>query len=103
MVSTKFTTIIQKNLKDIHPHRILAIKSWKKRVNKVKIQCETSQITNYLKRYLLKNISKIPESNIIIIHSYKFFKKPRTIIYLKVHFLEKQYLVGIQHLELVVN
>lgn len=50
------------NLKKIPSHRILAInRAEKEGIIKVKIQCETYEITNYLKRHVLKNISKIPE------------------------------------------
>lgn len=50
------------NLKKIPSHRILAInRAEKEGIIKVKIQCEASEITNYLKRHVLKNISKIPE------------------------------------------
>lgn len=50
------------NIKNIPPHRILAInRAEKEGVIKGKIVCDSDEITKYLNRHVLKNISKIPE------------------------------------------
>lgn len=50
------------NIKKIPPHRILAInRAEKEGVIKGKIVCDSDEITKYLNRHVLKNISKIPE------------------------------------------
>lgn len=50
------------DLKRIPPHRILAInRAEKEGVIKGKIVCDVDEITRYLNRHMLKNISKIPE------------------------------------------
>ncbi len=50
------------NIKKIPPHRILAInRAEKEGVIKGKIVCDSDEITKYLNRHVLKNVSKIPE------------------------------------------
>ena len=50
------------NLKKIPPHRILAInRAEKEGVIRAKVTVDASEITKYLNRHVLKNISKIPE------------------------------------------
>ncbi len=50
------------NIKKIPPHRILAInRAEKEGVIKGKITCDSDEITEYLNRHILKNVSKIPE------------------------------------------
>ena len=50
------------DIKRIPPHRILAInRAEKEGVVKAKIECDTEDAINYLKRHTLKNKSKIPE------------------------------------------
>ena len=50
------------NIKKIPPHRILAInRAENEGVIKGKIVCDSDEITKYLNRHVLKNVSKIPE------------------------------------------
>ncbi len=50
------------DIRRIPPHRILAInRAEKEGVIKAKIECDTKDAVNYLKRHTLKNKSKIPE------------------------------------------
>ena len=50
------------NIKKIPPHRILAInRAENEGVIKGKIVCDSDEITKYLNRHILKNVSKIPE------------------------------------------
>ncbi len=63
-VSTEYEVYYNysESVKKIPPHRILAInRAEKEGVIKAKIECDSDDITKYLSRHTLKNISKIPE------------------------------------------